>query len=80
MPRERADRHSTDETVLDASRGLLAVAGNTRVRAHFSFCAPCRHTVGLWKRLSVVTRRLREAEPPEEAVGKAKALAPVSSG
>jgi len=38
-------------------------------------CPACRANLNLWKSFAAVTERLREAEPPEQAVGEAKALA-----
>ena len=74
MSRDRISRHGTADAAVDAGRGLTS-RGSAAARAHFASCARCRENVNLWKSFAVVTQRLREAEPPEEAVGKAKALA-----
>jgi len=74
MSKGRVLRHGRAATVLDASRDLLGRRGPA-VRAHFASCARCRESVRLWKSFAGLTPRLREAEPPEDAVGKAKALA-----
>ena len=74
MSRDRIARHGTADAAVDAGRGLTS-RGSAAARAHFASCARCRKNVNLWKSFAVVTQRLREAEPPEEAVSKAKALA-----
>jgi hypothetical protein len=75
MSKARNLRHGTAETAVDTGRGVASPRASTAARAHFVSCARCRENVNLWKSFAVVTQRLREAEPPEEAVGKAKALA-----
>jgi hypothetical protein len=75
MSRDRVVRHGRAGAAVDASRGLLGRRGRPAVPAHFASCAQCRQSVRLWKSFAGITQRLREAEPPEHAVGKAKALA-----
>jgi hypothetical protein len=75
MSKDRTSRHATAAAVVDAGRGLTAPRGSTAARAHVASCPVCRGNVNLWKSFAAVTQRLREAEPPEGAVGKAKALA-----
>jgi len=75
MSKDRTSRHGTADAAVDAGRGLSSPRGSAAARAHFASCARCRENVNLWKSFAVVTRRLREAEPPEDAVGKVKALA-----
>ena len=75
MSKDRISRHGTADAAVDAGRGLSSPRGSAAARAHFASCARCRENVNLWKSFAVVTRRLREAEPPEDAVGKVKALA-----
>jgi hypothetical protein len=75
MSKDRISRHRTADAAVDAGRGLASPRGSAAARAHFASCARCRDNVNLWKTFAAVTRRLREAEPPEEAVGKVKALA-----
>jgi hypothetical protein len=75
MSKDRISRHGTAAAAVDAGRGLTAARGSTAARAHFASCPVCRVNVNLWKSFAAVTQRLREAEPPEGAVGKAKALA-----
>jgi hypothetical protein len=74
MSRSGISRHGTAEAAVDAGRGLSSTRGST-ARAHVAACGRCRGNVHLWKSFAVVTKRLREAEPPEEVVGQAKALA-----
>jgi hypothetical protein len=74
MSRDRTSRHGTAEAAVDTGRGLTS-RGSPAARAHFGSCARCRENVNLWKSFAVVTQRLREAEPPAGAVGRAKALA-----
>ena len=75
MSKDRISRHGTAAAAVDAGRGLTSARGSTAARAHFTSCPACRGNVNLWKSFAAVTQRLREAEPPEGAVGKAKALA-----
>ena len=75
MSKDRISRHGTADAAVDAGRGLSSPRGSTAARAHFASCARCRENVNFWKSFAVVTQRLREAEPPEDAVGKVKALA-----
>jgi hypothetical protein len=75
MSKARNLRHGTAETAVDAGRGVTSPRSSTAARAHVASCARCRENVNLWKSFAVVTRRLREAEPPQDAVGKVKALA-----
>jgi hypothetical protein len=75
MSKDRVSRHGTADAAVDAGRGLSSPRGSTAARAHFASCARCRENINLWKSFAVVTQRLREAEPPEGAVGKVKALA-----
>jgi len=75
MSKDRVSRHGTADAAVDAGRGLSSPRGSTAARAHFASCARCRENINLWKSFAVVTQRLREAEPPEDAVGKVKALA-----
>ena len=75
MSKERTSRHATAAAGVDAARGLTAPRGSTAARAHLASCPVCRGNVNLWKSFAAVTQRLREAEAPEGAVGKAKALA-----
>jgi len=75
MSKDRISRHATAAAAVDAGRGLTAPRGSTAARAHVASCPVCRGKVNLWKSFATVTQRLREAEPPEGAVGKAKALA-----
>jgi hypothetical protein len=74
MSRDATSRHGTAEAAVDTGRGLIS-RGGPAARAHFASCTRCRENVNLWKSFAVVTQRLREAEPPEAAVGDAKALA-----
>ena len=79
MSKERVSRHCTADAAVDAGRGLSSPRASAP-RAHLASCPRCRENVNLWKGFAVVTRRLREAEPPEDAVGKVKALALGPSG
>jgi hypothetical protein len=54
---------------------VIFVAGDTGMSEHVAACPECRQKVNAWKRFAGVTQRLREVEPPEEVVGKAKAIA-----
>lgn len=75
MSRDRASRHGSAAAVIDAGRGLASPRGGTAARLHLASCGRCRQNVNLWKSFALVTRRLREAEPPPEAVNQAKGLA-----
>lgn len=75
MSKERGSRHGSTAAVIDAGRGLPSPRGRTAARAHLASCGRCRDNVNLWKTFALVTRRLREAEPPPEAVDQAKGLA-----
>jgi hypothetical protein len=75
MSKDRVSRHGTADMILDASRGLLRLAEDPGLREHLAWCTRCRQKVSVWKTFAGVTPRLREAEPPEEAVVQAKALA-----
>ena len=80
MSKARNLRHGTAETAVDAGRGVTSPRSGTASRAHVASCARCRENVNLWKSFAAVTRRLREAEPPADVVGRAKALALAPSG
>src|SRR4029079_9304617 len=75
MSKARHLRHGTAETAVDAGRGVASPRSSTASRAHVASCARCRENVNLWKSFALVTERLREAEPPADAVDKARALA-----
>lgn len=75
MSKDRISRHGTADAAVDAGRGLSSPRGSAAAGAHLTSCARCRENLNLWKSFAVVTQRLREAEPPEDAVGKVKALA-----
>ena len=75
MSKDRISRHGSAAAAVDAGRGLTPARGSMAARAHLASCPVCRVNVNLWKNFAAVTQRLREAEPPEGAVGKAKALA-----
>ena len=75
MSKARNLRHGTAETAVDAGRGVTSPRSSTAARAHVASCARCRENVNLWKSFAAVTERLREAEPPADAVDKARALA-----
>ncbi|HET6899870.1 MAG TPA: hypothetical protein VFK70_16050 [Vicinamibacteria bacterium] len=75
MSRLRASRHGSTSSAIDAGRGLTSPRGGTAARLHLASCGRCRENVNLWKSFALVTRRLREAEPPPEAVDQAKGLA-----
>lgn len=67
--------HGGDEVVLDESRGILSFTRGRGMRRHVASCSRCRGNLNLWSSFAGVARRLREAEPPREAVDRAKALA-----
>ena len=75
MPKDALSRHGAADAVLDVSRGVIFVAGDTGMSEHVAACPECRQKVNAWKRFAGVTQRLREVEPPAEVVGKAKAIA-----
>ena len=75
MPKDTISRHLPVGAALDASRGVIALTAESEVRKHIDSCAPCRERVNTWNTFAAITRRLREVDPPEETVGRAKALA-----
>jgi len=75
MSKVGASRHGSTAAAVDAGRGLTSPRGRTAARAHLASCARCRGNVKLWKSFALVTRRLRQAEPPQEVVDHAKNLA-----
>jgi len=80
MSKVGASRHGSTAAAVDAGRGLTSPRGRTAARAHLASCARCRGNVKLWKSFALLTRRLRQVEPPQEVVDHAKGLALRSSG
>lgn len=74
MSKGQGSEHGPAEAVFDESRGVLSPTGKHGMGEHVASCAHCRDNINVWKSFTGVTRRLREAEPPEEVVAKAKAL------
>jgi hypothetical protein len=74
MPKEPFSRHLPIGPVLDASRGVISLT-ERGARQHLDSCTGCLEKVNIWKSFSAVAHRLREVDPPEEVVGRAKALA-----
>jgi hypothetical protein len=75
MPKEPVSRHLPIGPVLDASRGVISLTDESGARQHLDSCAACREKVDIWKSFSAVAHHLREVDPSEEVVGRAKALA-----
>ena len=76
MFKQAFSRHVPVGAILDASRGVIALTAESEVQKHVDSCAACRGKVSTWKAFAGLTRRLQEADPPEETVARAKALAP----
>jgi anti-sigma factor RsiW len=76
MPKEPPSRHLSDRAALDASRGVTSATDEQSVQAHIDVCPACREKVNTWKGFATILRRLPEANPPAEIVGRVKALVP----
>ena len=74
MSRRQGSGHEAAHRILDESRGIVLPAGGARMGEHVAACDRCRANVNVWNSFSAVSRRLRESEPPEDAVERAKAL------
>jgi len=75
MPKEPISRHFPIGEALDASRGVIVSTDESGARNHLDSCTRCREKVDTWKSFTAIAQRLREVDPPEEIVDRAKALA-----
>jgi hypothetical protein len=75
MSNRQGAPHGGTDAILDESRGVLSLVGYAQMREHLVSCARCRDKIKAWKNFAGMTGRLREAEPPQEVVDRAKALA-----
>ncbi len=75
MPKAPVSRHVSIGTALDASRGATSLTDESGAWKHLDTCTGCRERVDIWKSFAAIAHRLHEVEPPEEIVGRAKALA-----
>jgi hypothetical protein len=74
-PKAHPSRHLSTDAALEAGRGVTHLPDESSLAKHIKTCASCKDKVNRWKGLAAVTRRLRAGHPPEEIVGRARALA-----
>jgi len=68
-------RHFSDEAWLNYVRRVLPADRHSRMQAHLeSGCTRCAERYALWEAVHQTGNRLREEEPPGEAVRAAKAM------
>lgn len=75
MTKQPVSRHFPIGAALDASRGVTSLTDESGARKHLDLCTGCREKIDTWKSFTAIAHRLREVEPPEEIVSRAKALA-----
>jgi hypothetical protein len=74
MTKKPVWRHLPIGETLDVSRGVIAITDESGARNHLDSCTRCREKVDTWKSFTAIAQRLREVDPPEEIVDRAKAL------
>jgi hypothetical protein len=75
MPKALPSRHLSTDAALEAGRGVVRPTREKALAKHVGACRVCVGKVNRWRSLAAVTARLRAADPPEEIVGRARALA-----
>ena len=75
MRKAHLPRHLSTDAALEAGRGLGLPRDERALAKHMDECATCGERVNRWSGLAALTARLRAADPPEESVRRARALA-----